>query len=165
MSRSTTEWLPEGKRLFVWRLSNYPDISGRGGLIASGRWHSRGQPVVYTADDPATAAAEVLAKVGPAFLVPEGLLCVKIAIVRAIRIEAIEERTLPAAWRGDHALCRPLGDAWLAGRSCAVLRVPSAPAAGRFNFVLNPLHDDFRHIDVVEVIRSPFPDWLSKALS
>lgn len=28
--------------LTLWRISNYPDLSGKGGLEAEGRWHSRG---------------------------------------------------------------------------------------------------------------------------
>ncbi|WP_155836914.1 RES family NAD+ phosphorylase, partial [Paraburkholderia mimosarum] len=38
-----------------WRISNYADLRGIGGLRASGRWHYRGQPVVYLAENPALA--------------------------------------------------------------------------------------------------------------
>ncbi|MGB9409097.1 MAG: RES family NAD+ phosphorylase, partial [Terracidiphilus sp.] len=42
----------------LWRISNYVDLSGEGGLTASARWHTKGKPVVYLADSPAGAMLE-----------------------------------------------------------------------------------------------------------
>jgi RES domain-containing protein len=36
------------------------NVDGRGGLQASGRWHTCGQRIVYCAPDPATALLEIL---------------------------------------------------------------------------------------------------------
>lgn len=44
----------------LWRISKYADLSGRGGLLAEGRWHQKGIPVVYCCDHPSTALLEVL---------------------------------------------------------------------------------------------------------
>jgi RES domain-containing protein len=44
----------------VWRISNYVDLSGSGGVRAGGRWHSRGKRIVYLADHPASAVLEML---------------------------------------------------------------------------------------------------------
>src|ERR1700710_2443183 len=44
----------------LWRISNYADLKGIGGLRASGRWHFAGQPVVYLAEHPASALLEIL---------------------------------------------------------------------------------------------------------
>lgn len=44
----------------LWRISNYKDLKGLGGLKASGRWHNRGVPIVYLAETPALAMLEVL---------------------------------------------------------------------------------------------------------
>ena len=43
--------------MLLWRLTRRPhaDLSGRGGEIADGRWHSRGRPVVYCASSAALA--------------------------------------------------------------------------------------------------------------
>ncbi len=39
--------------MWLWRISNYADLKGIGGLRASGWWHYAGQPVVYFAEHPA----------------------------------------------------------------------------------------------------------------
>jgi len=44
----------------LWRISNYADLSGAGGLQAAGRWHTRGKRIVYLADHPASALLEML---------------------------------------------------------------------------------------------------------
>ena len=42
----------------LWRISNHADLSGEGGRVVGGRWHSRGRPVVYLAEHPALALVE-----------------------------------------------------------------------------------------------------------
>jgi RES domain-containing protein len=42
----------------LWRISIYADLSGAGGLMASGRWHSQGKRIVYLADHPSSALLE-----------------------------------------------------------------------------------------------------------
>lgn len=48
----------------LWRISNYADLSGQGGLIAPGRWHSQGRRIIYAADHPASAMLESLVRFG-----------------------------------------------------------------------------------------------------
>ena len=44
----------------LWRVSNYRLIDGQGGLVASGRWHTKGRRVVYSAQSAALALLEML---------------------------------------------------------------------------------------------------------
>ena len=44
----------------LYRISNYTHLDGDGGLRASGRWHTKGRPLVYCAPDPAVAVLEIL---------------------------------------------------------------------------------------------------------
>jgi RES domain-containing protein len=44
----------------LWRISTFTDLSGEGGLLAPGRWHSRGHQIVYLADHPALALLETI---------------------------------------------------------------------------------------------------------
>jgi RES domain-containing protein len=44
----------------LWRILNYADLSGLGGLRAAGRWHSQGRRIVYLADHPSSALLEML---------------------------------------------------------------------------------------------------------
>jgi RES domain-containing protein len=49
--------------VILWRISNYADLSGTGGVLHPGRWHHRGRPIVYLAESPAAALLEVLVHV------------------------------------------------------------------------------------------------------
>lgn len=153
---------PEPLSLFVWRFSNYDDLSGRGGLITPGRWHTQGSPIVYTADEPRTALAERLANVsGLELLLPETLKLLEIRVPPAVSRTVLDETTLPAMWRraGLHGrrLCQPIGDAWLAACATALLKVPSARRDGHHNWLINPVHRDADRIAVVAIHAPPVP--------
>ena len=49
----------------LWRISNYADLSGTGGLRFHARWHTMGSLIVYCADHPAAALAEYLVHLDP----------------------------------------------------------------------------------------------------
>ena len=46
----------------LWRISNYADLAGTGGLVDNARWHSKGRRIVYLADSPASALLELLVR-------------------------------------------------------------------------------------------------------
>lgn len=141
--------------LLVWRFSNYTDLSGRGGLIAAGRWHTKGRSILYTADEPLTAFREVVNRVsGAEFLIPRGLKLLEIKVPRTISRQEIRSTDLPAEWSGEGpkawALCQPVGDDWLVEGRSALLKVPSSARLGSFNYLVNPAH---READFVEIVR------------
>lgn len=153
--------LPGGLRLemFLWRLSNYDDLSGRGGLVASGRWHNRGRSVVYCSESVRVARIEIEQGLGlPDYLWPDSfkLLCVEAPA--SVKIEDLAASDLPADWRENVLVTRRLGDAWLRANTAPLLRVPSARADG-WNYLINPAHRyaDFltiRSVYDLEAIRS-----------
>lgn len=137
----------------IWRIgkARYAAtlFSGEGSLLVGGRWHHQGECVVYTSESHSLAQLESLVhfrrrrKLPPLVeacaLVPDG-----------IRIEEIDLRSLPARW--NHTLpydrvTADLGSAWFQSQKSAVLRVPSALARGS-NYLLNPLHPDFKRIQL-----------------
>lgn len=138
----------------VWRVSRHDGLDGEGGLLAPGRWHSRGRRVVYTADHPALAILEVLVhlEIDPA-VPPNGYVLFEIDVPAAL---AIDDAAVPAASLGDPAVTRAIGDRWLAAMSGSVLRVPSAIAPKARNFLLNPAHADTAKIAVVGRTSDPF---------
>ncbi len=122
-----------------WRISTFPDLSGRGGLLANGRWHHAGRPVVYLADSPASAMLEVLVHLEiDAEDIPDNLRLLRIEIPTDAHIERITE--LPDQWEAQLEHTRALGDAWLATNHSLLLQVPSAIMPHTTNFLFNPLH-------------------------
>jgi RES domain-containing protein len=73
-------------------------------------------------------------------------------IPSALPITRIGPEQLPADWRDPAALeiLRSLGTHWAAEMTSAVLVVPSAVVPAETNYLLNPRHPDFAHIEMGE---------------
>jgi len=136
--------------LVVWRIVQRRlakhAFSGEGARRYGGRWNSPGLPVIYMAQSQSLAALEILVHVDS-----ENLLFNYVAI--PVRIEEnlilqIDSSKLPRNWRAYPATkaTRSLGDMWLIDQESVVLQVPSAVIPTEYNFLLNPVHPDFRHL-------------------
>jgi RES domain-containing protein len=138
----------------LWRISNYADLSGIGGLRAAGRWHSQGRRIVYLADHPSSALLEMLVHMDRD-LIPASYQLLRIVVPDDITIENTDTE-LPPDWRAQTLTSREIGDRWLDRLTSALLRVPSAISAKGDNYLLNPEHPDADKIAVVEIIKAPF---------
>ena len=69
-------------------------------------------------------------------------------IPKPIKIEKIKSEKLPADWRdmGAREQLQIIGGGWAKRQACAVLAVPSASIPAEMNYLLNPLHLDFKKI-------------------
>ena len=72
------------------------------------------------------------------------------AIPASVRVARVRLAQLPPDWRAYPAprACAELGTRWIAARSTAMLAVPSAVVPSEPDYLLNPLHADFRRIRV-----------------
>ena len=133
----------------------FADLSGVGGLLAEGRWHSQGQLVVYLADHPSTALLERLVHVDPDIL-PLTYQLLRIRSSSAIEEESVEVSDLPVDWHGKVDATQEIGDDWLRRGATALLRVPSALVPHAANVLLNPAHSDAGTLSIAETIVTPF---------
>ena len=133
----------------VWRISNFTDLSGDGGLRVAGRWHSRGRRIVYLSDHPASALLEVLVhlEVAPEDL-PTNYQLLAIDAADDVPFDAVDADSLAADWDRDTAASRAHGDAWVESGHTALLRVPSAIVPFAFNWLLNPAHADAARVRI-----------------
>lgn len=139
-----------------WRISDYSDLKGEGGLRAPARWHTRGKPVVYLGDSPSSCIVERLVHLFDT----EGNLP---KTYNLLEIEAPEsaaiEPLLPLVdgdWKERKELTRKAGDDWLASGASPLARVPSAIVPRTWNFLLNPLHPHSAQLRLISVIRERF---------
>lgn len=143
-----------------WRISAYADLSGKGAKIASARWHTKGNPVVYLSESPAGAMLERLVHL----LDNEGQLPLTYDLLEIAAPEEIGTRELlPLAdvnWKENSFLTRQIGDAWLMKKETPLARVPSAIMPRTWNVLLNPEHPLALDVKVVSVIRERFGDRL-----
>lgn len=147
----------------LWRSSDHTDLSGRGGLRITGRWHSGGARVVYLSDHPASTLLETLVhlEVDPED-VPDTFQLLAVELPDTVGFETIEEVQLAVGWREDQTITRDLGDRWLRENRTALLRVPSAIVPAAVNWLLNPAHADSAKARITEIIRAPFDPRLFK---
>jgi RES domain-containing protein len=135
----------------LWRISRHDDLHGLGGELADGRWHTaaKGKRIVYLSEHPALALIEVLANLkGNPRLFPDAYRMMRIEVLKPVWTATQICAPLPPDWRDTLDHTRELGDAWLAARTSALLKVPSAPSPESFNYLLNPLHPDAHGLEV-----------------
>jgi RES domain-containing protein len=139
----------------LWRVSNHPTLNGAGGLRASGRWHTRGKPIVYSAANPATALLEVLVHAGIDLEdIPVTLRYVEIEVPDALEIVRID-KFLGTTWRTDTERTRQLGDEWLRAAQSALISVPSVVVPATWNVLINPMHPDSKQITITRIHEHP----------
>lgn len=140
----------------LWRISDYRNLSGRGGVRASARWHTAGEPIVYLADSPAASLLEVLVHlelVNPGL--PPDYTLLRIEAPDDLAVESLVESN-EKAWGAALRTSRKLGDAWLAKRRTALARVPSSIVAHTWNYLLNPLHPDAGKVAIASAEKCKF---------
>lgn len=135
----------------LWRISNYADLSGRGGLFFSARWHTRGAPIVYAAEHPAGALLEFLVHMGEQEL-PSHFQMLTIEGTDDVSTSTTD--ALPEGWQTDIDATRAMGDRWLHGGSSALLNVPSAIVEDAHNILINPLHPHAAKLRITKVARA-----------
>jgi RES domain-containing protein len=131
--------------MLLWRISDRSDLLGVGAMRASARWHtaSPGKRLVYLAEHPAVALVEVLANLrGDPRLFPDSFQLMKVTAEHGVSCIDLLAQQLSQIDREDMASTQQIGDAWLAGGSSALLRIPSIPSPESWNYLLNPLHPD-----------------------
>ncbi|MGF6282320.1 RES domain-containing protein [Pseudomonas frederiksbergensis] len=127
--------------MILWRISAFADLTGRGGVLAGGRWHNAGRPVVYLAGTPAGALLEILVhlEVDQEDL-PDTLQLLRVEIPDDVHIGATP--SLKPDWEADMKYTKALGDTFLKGCPSLLLPVPSAIMPYAVNYLFNPLHVD-----------------------
>lgn len=140
--------------MVLWRISRHQDLSGIGGLRASGRWHYAGQPVVYLSENPASALLEVCVHTA-ANDVPPSFTLLRIE-GPDLKIPTIAEGDLPEHWRGQLEVTQELGTNWLRQSSAVLLQIPSAIVPETANYLFNPAHQNASVFHIAEVLRYPF---------
>src|SRR6266568_7787159 len=96
-----------------WRISNFSDLSGEGGRIASGRWHTEGSPIVYLTESPASAMLERLVHfVDGNGRMPRTYTLLEIEAPGEIAIESLFT-SIEVDWKNRMEITRAVGDLWL----------------------------------------------------
>ena len=141
--------------MFLYRISiekYIRDLSGEGARRYGGRWNQKGTPAVYTSEHVSLAVLEVLVHV-PAISLPKDLKLLKLKVPDDIRIEEIDPLILPDNWKEYPSPedLKDLGTEWAGRCNTLLLKVPSAVIPSEWNYLINPLHEEFRKIKIDKI--------------
>lgn len=141
---------------FVWRISTFADLTGEGGLYASGRWHTKGSRIIYAAESPAGALTEILVNVARGDL-PDQLQWLKIEIpdIVALQKARLGRASMPHNWRADLNWSRKIGDDWIGSNKTLAFRVPSALVPETWNVLFNPANEWAPQMRIVDIFKLP----------
>ena len=133
----------------VWRITTRRFASvaftGEGARLYGGRWNRVGQSVIYTAESRSLALLEMLVQDEP---LRAHYVLTPAYLHSSVSLETLDVKALPPQWRNPagREVLQTLGGEWLAQLRSCVLAVPSAVVPAECNFLINPLHPDFKHI-------------------
>ena len=139
--------------MIVYRITKeeHSDPDGMGGLFVSGRWHKKGNPVIYTSEHASLAAWEKLVYVASFENLPDDLLLIKIEIPDSTEIQTVPEKILVPGWNEFPFSSETVdfGTSFLRGKKHLALKVSSVIIPDEFNVILNPLHPDIQKCRII----------------
>ena len=138
--------------MIVYRIANTAysnDISGTGSKLLGGRWNSRGLPILYTSGHISLALLEMLVNTQfKDYAIPLDLLSIQFP--DNVDVSEVSFKKLKKDWIKDFEYTRFIGDEFLKDKQRLVLKIPSAVIPEEHNFLLNPLHPDFKKVKILE---------------
>ena len=121
-------------------------FSGEGARLYGGRWNSSGTRMVYTSGSKSLATLELLVHLHSTSVLPSFSIC-PVDFDDSL-VEFLEPAKLPRDWRQSPPpiSLQTIGDDWISRSSTVVLRVPSAVIESEYNYLINPLHINFKKL-------------------
>lgn len=136
--------------MIIYRLATSEfadDLSGEGAKIYGGRWNPVGLAAVYISEFISLSILEILVRANK-FTSPDFYTLLSIQIPESSTV-TIELKKLKSEWQNSIEYTRSIGEEFLRDNQSLVLKVPSAIVTQEHNFLINPLHKDFKKVKVV----------------
>ncbi len=138
----------------VYRICNplfSEDLSGTGAKRFGGRWNSKGIAMLYASEHISLSVLEMLVhNQFTDFAIDLSLL--HIAFADNINVKEIKNNKLKTDWLTDVEYTQFMGDQFVKAGTHAILKVPSSVIKEEHNYIINPLHADFKKIKIVQTI-------------
>jgi RES domain-containing protein len=138
------------EQLVAWRIGDpdgrFPIYSEEGARRHEGRWHAKGQDVIYASEHYGTAMLEKLVHYNG--ILPPNQHFIEISIPSGVSYEVVTKDSLDGWDRPDGAESRDFGRKWIEEKRSALLFVPSVVSREEKNVLINPRHKDAERIQV-----------------
>ena len=138
--------------MILFRLatrSHARDLSGTGAMLYGGRWNAKGLRMLYTSGNVSLATLEILANLSTPHL-SKSFYIVEIDLPESL---PIYEPELPEDWNAfPHAQSTiDIGTQFLKSDEHVCMKVPSAIISTEYNYLLNPLHESFINVKILDI--------------
>ena len=134
--------------MIVYRIANTAhsdDLSGTGAKLFGGRWNSAGIPMLYCSEHISLSLLELLVHArGNHFSHNLDLVFIKIPDT----IRPVTLGKLKTNWEKDSAYSQFIGDEFVRNNQNLYMKVPSAVVQLEHNYIINPLHEDFKKVKI-----------------
>jgi RES domain-containing protein len=127
------------------------DISGNGAAIFGGRWNSKGRPVLYSSNHISLSVLELLVH-NRNYTSYKDPYLISISIPENITAVVTTAEKLSGDWYSRTEYTQWIGDQFLHENNSLLLQVPSSIIHNENNFLINPLHKDFKKVKIVDSV-------------
>lgn len=138
--------------MIIYRLTREAykdDLSGFGAFTYGGRWNSRGLYALYAAEHISLAVLEIVVNYDRSLIKMQPTYCLQEIQVPENSVIETDIKALKKNWLNDWDYSRYVGDQFLQSRSGLLLKVPSAVIPEEHNFLINPVHTDFKKLKLM----------------
>lgn len=134
--------------VFRIALSKYADQLQASGRAA--RWNPNDVNMIYTSSSRSLACLENVVHRSQ-FGLNELFKVMTIQVNDQIKIDSIKLSDLPDDWKAFNKMpfTQAIGEKWVKEKTSAVLEIPSSVIQEEVNYLLNPGHPDFKHIQLI----------------
>ena len=138
----------------VYRLSkqkHIKDLNGTGARLYGGRWNPKGHAILYTSENKALAALEVLVHIDQR-TVPDELQIITIHIPDK-HVQKYEDSKFEKIIRLPNSteIFQQEGKNWIESNNSLGLIVPSILIPGENNMLINPMHQSFNQLRIEKI--------------
>lgn len=137
--------------MIVYRITNEVyknDISGNGASVLGSRWNSKGLRLLYTSQYISLSILESLVHLKKQYIPPTQYL-LHIELPDAKEISEISLKKLKKDWHQQFDYTQEIGDQFIQSNQTLCLKTPSAIVPLEYNFLINPLHPDFKKVKII----------------
>ena len=124
------------------------DISGAGAKLNGGRWNPVGVDALYTSEYISLCILEILVRANKDFS-PDRYTLISIEAPQS-SIYEIQLQKLKSNWQRDLNYTQWIGAEFFRHKQSLILKVPSAIVPQEHNFLVNPLHSDFKKVKIIK---------------
>jgi RES domain-containing protein len=135
--------------MIAYRISNplyRDDLSGTGAKLYGGRWNSVGVPLLYLASTISLAWLEMLVHLQYGDKSTDFAL---LQIELPDTAHPLQLNNLKENWQQDLDYTQFIGDEFVRAKQRLLLKVPSAVVPEEQNWLVSPLHPDFKKTTIV----------------